>query len=551
MGTDNPDFSRREFIKYSAIGAGVAVTGLTGMEFANARTRTISGQIIGAAHKTGHLLRQGSFPRPDKTETIDCVIVGGGIAGLSAAWRMNKKGFKNFVLLELEAQVGGNSAGGENRTSRYPWGAHYLPLPDERLVYVRELLEELKVIKGYNTAGLPIYDEFYICAAPQERLYAFGQWQDGLFPMNGASKNDIEQFRAFMEEMNRMRDLVGNDGRHAFAIPVDESSKDPIHTALDTISMAQYMRGRGWTSEPLLWHVDYCCRDDYGCNLEDTSAWAGIHYFASRRGIGANADAHSVLTWPEGNHWMVKKMRERVSSRIRANSLVFKIDQSPGQVTVQSYDVTTGRAVAFNARKVIYAAPRFTTHHVISEFQAHPPAYISEFTYAPWMVANITLERPLHEHGVAIAWDNVIYKSESLGYVVANHQNVAPFPARKNVWTYYWPLSSEAPGLARNAALTRSHADWVQLILKDLRGAHPGIERLIENIDIWIWGHGMIRPTPGFLWGEARRIAQQPLNDQIFFAHSDMSGISIFEEAQIRGVYAADAVMKSLHGAVA
>jgi hypothetical protein len=247
----------------------------------------------------------------------------------------------------------------------------------------------------------------------------------------------------------------------------------------------------------------------------------------------------------------VKKLRELVVSHIKPNSLVFKVERKPDGVVVQSYDVGTQRSQAFAAQKVIYAAPRFTSQYVISDFRGHPPTYLPEFTYAPWMVANITLERPMQARGVAMAWDNVIYKSESLGYVVANHQNVAVYPSRKNVWTYYWPLSGEAPIAARNSALTRSHAEWVQLILKDLRAAHPGIEKLIENIDVWIWGHGMIRPTTGFIWGPARRLAQEPLGNQVFFAHSDMSGISIFEEAQVRGVEAADQVLRTIGGSAA
>jgi hypothetical protein len=38
------------------------------------------------------------------------------------------------------------------------------------------------------------------------------------------------------------------------------------------------------------------------------------------------------------------------------------------------------------------------------------------------------------------------------------------------------------------------------------------------------------------------------VNDRILFANSDLSGISIFEEAQYHGVEAAQKVLKKLHG---
>ncbi len=55
----------------------------------------------------------------------------------------------------------------------------------------------------------------------------------------------------------------------------------------------------------------------------------------------------------------------------------------------------------------------------------------------------------------------------------------------------------------------------------------------------------MIRPVPGFIWGSVRA---QMLNQQgrIAFAHSDMSGISIFEEAFTRGLQAADSILAAV-----
>ena len=55
----------------------------------------------------------------------------------------------------------------------------------------------------------------------------------------------------------------------------------------------------------------------------------------------------------------------------------------------------------------------------------------------------------------------------------------------------------------------------------------------------------MIRPTTGFIFGEARAraLAVEP---PLFHAHSDLSGLSLFEEAHYRGVLAAEAAMRHL-----
>ena len=93
------------------------------------------------------------------------VIVGGGIAGLSAAWRLQKRGFRDFVLLEMNGKPAATRARVKNEVSAYPWAAHYVPVPGPKAVYVRELFEELGVLRD------GVWDERYLCFSPQERLF--------------------------------------------------------------------------------------------------------------------------------------------------------------------------------------------------------------------------------------------------------------------------------------------------------------------------------------------------------------------------------------------
>jgi hypothetical protein len=83
----------------------------------------------------------------------------------------------------------------------------------------------------------------------------------------------------------------------------------------------------------------------------------------------------------------------------------------------------------------------------------------------------------------------------------------------------------------------------VDLITEDLAGAHPGLGKYLQRVDVWLWGHGMVRPVPGFVWSEARLRAAAPVAGRIFFAHSDLSGISLFEEAFYHGTRAAEEAM--------
>src|SRR4051794_13764214 len=78
-----------------------------------------AGEIVGASDVFGHRLRDGlhvEVPQ-DAWTSVPIVIVGGGVAGLSAAWRLQKSGFKDFVLFELERAPGGTSRSGSNHSS--------------------------------------------------------------------------------------------------------------------------------------------------------------------------------------------------------------------------------------------------------------------------------------------------------------------------------------------------------------------------------------------------------------------------------------------------
>jgi hypothetical protein len=55
----------------------------------------------------------------------------------------------------------------------------------------------------------------------------------------------------------------------------------------------------------------------------------------------------------------------------------------------------------------------------------------------------------------------------------------------------------------------------------------------------------MIRPLPGRLWGGARQAVERG-GAGIQFAHADVSGMSLFEEANYRGVLAAERTLARL-----
>jgi protoporphyrinogen oxidase len=514
------------------------------------------GSFVGTSHEAGHKLRDGFRPEPtdDAWSTTDVVIVGGGIAGLSAARKLKQAGV-DFVLLELESEVGGTAVSGESKVIAYPWAAHYLPVPLPHNTELINLLDEMELLEGRTDDGTPIVAEQFLCRDPQERLFIDGQWQEGLFPWDQATDDDIAQLEAFQTEIDRWVAWRDTDGKRAFSIPVAECSNDAEVLALDQESMAQWMADRGLDSKHLRWYVDYACRDDYGLSIDQASAWAGIFYFAARVSKPGQ-ESQSFITWPEGNGRLVAHLREFVADHILTGHAVSQVFPAANDDADASKS-ELARVVAFRnstdaqpevrgwkARHVIFAAPPFLTPHLISGYRESGPASIKDFEFGSWLVANLHLDDRPPDNGLVMSWDNVIYESPSLGYVTATHQR--GLDRGPTVLTYYYPLCDASPNVARERLLSLSWEEWADVVLSDLERVHPEIRNLTQRLDIMRWGHAMIRPTPGFISGPARLECSRPFGN-VHFAHSALSGIPLFEEAFYHGNKAASEILESLN----
>jgi len=488
---------------------------------------------MGPSFAAGHRVR-GERPtsEPSRVDRVDVLVVGGGIAGLAAARALKQHGVASVKILELEATVGGNSRFGENHVTRFPLGAHYVPIINHEVEPLRELFSDLGVITEFDARGLPTYDEFFLCADPVERLFMYGRWHESLHPTYGQSSDDAAQAKKFRGLVQSMKLARGRDGRRAFAMPIDQSSEDPAFRGLDRVSMADYLAANGLTSARLRWYVDYCCRDDYGADSGKVSAWAGLYYYASRSGQAVNASPESLLTWPEGNGWLVERLAAGLT--VETKSLVLEIADRENGARVDYVDLRTEEHCRTEALYVVCALPQLVAGRVVRSRDNGMPRAATTIDYVPWVVTNLTLSvPPTTKVESALAWDNVSYHSKSLGYVVANHQSLKT-NRKETVITHYQPMDTLEPRIARQITHTLSHFDWQTLVLADLEGMHPGITASVENLDVWIWGHGMVLPKPGSIWGGDRTRSASPVGN-IHFAHSDTSGVSVFEEAFLQG----------------
>jgi len=522
------------------LGAGAALALVAGCDrFESAQA--IDGGFTGIDMARGHAWRDGAMRQgASKTTTrrTRVLIAGGGVAGLAAARALRQAGIEDFALLELEDAAGGNSRAGQIGGIACPLGAHYLPVPGDDAPEVQNLLEELGLRR--RVAGRWEIDERHLCHSPQERLWFEGEWHDGLLPVHGVGEATLVQYRLFARRVDELRRQM------RFAIPTAKAPFSAGLLALDALPFSVWLAREGLTDPHLRWYLEYCCRDDYGAGLAQVSAWAGIHYFASRHGFHApgeeGGERDSVLTWPEGNAWLAQRIAAPLGDRVKTGQVVTRIAQVKGGVEVDAFDAGSKSMQRWQCDRCVVALPVFIAARVVE----NPPEVLrnaaASVRYAPWLVGNVHLRAPLADRaGPAPSWDNVLYGTRGLGYVDARHQALDPTPGA-TVLTWYRPLgaSSVDGDDGRRRLQDQPWTAWRDELLAELSQAHPDLAQQASRIEFTRYGHAMAIPMVGL---QRQLGSAPPLDGRLSFAHADWSGYSIFEEAFTRGHMAGAAIL--------
>ncbi|MFZ2649840.1 MAG: FAD-dependent oxidoreductase, partial [Burkholderiaceae bacterium] len=493
-----------------------------------------------------------------------------------------REGIEDVQVFELEDGAGGNSRGHTMGGMACPLGAHYLPLPGAQAVEVAQLLAEFGLSRLQG--GRTVYDERHLCHSPQERLFIGGQWVEGLLPpVDALPWGQRTQTRRQYLRFHAAVEAAGAD--QAFCVPAARARASTFAASLGGVSFANWLGTQGYTAPALLWYLDYCCRDDFGAGAGFVSAWAGLHYFASRHGFhapGADSaetqrrpqavalqrpppegveetsggrafpqDHDAVLTWPQGNAWLTQRLAAPLGERLHTGHVALRVRDGRHEASVEFWNAATQSRATWTAAHVVLALPLFVAARLVET----PPGALTQaaalLQYAPWLVANLHLREPLVDRGgAAPAWDNVLFDSPTLGYVDATHQSTKPHPG-PTVLTAYWALGGAAPqelGVQRARLLDAPWSVWAESVLQEIARAHPDIGAHLARIDLMRYGHAMAIPAPG-VHGHVALLALTRARGRLRFAHSDLSGYSVFEEALFHGERAGRAIARELRPA--
>jgi protoporphyrinogen oxidase len=440
-----------------------------------------------------------------KGQKTEIAIIGGGVAGVTAAYRLRNR---NIRLFELSHAIGGTSSAYQHEGISFSQGAHYdLAYPAQYGSEVLELLEELDIIRfepWKNSWGF-VDQQHVIPYFRRQQCYDHGAIRKDVIPEGPAKEQFVELMVSWSGKMNLPTRMIAAD-----------------HQSLGEISFIQFLHKHIEVDENLKRQLDYHMADDYGGNTEQVSAIAGLIYFACRPYYTQSVDLFSP---PNGNDYFIRKMATHLDNhQIQTNHLVKSISKKGQQYVLEVLDILRQEIVVIEAEQVIYAGQKHALKYIY-------PGQDQLFnnSYSPWMVVNLLTKQ---EKGYYGYWQNE-YLGENpkfLGFIDSSVQEQTQLKGYRVLTGYYCLSPSDREYLTtvndHKASIVQETHQTIENMLN---------ERIpVEAAFIKVMGHAMPVPKPGYLFKDANQHPER----QMIYAGVDNGRLPLLFEALDSGLVA-------------
>ena len=605
LGLDTP-ISRRDFLNGSLAGAGSALalsansatadtfTGYGGVgdySLANGNTWPVvqaahrlrdggySEAVIGAARDAGH---------------FDLVVVGGGIAGLSAAHRFRqlRGASARILILENHAMPGGEAKQNEFDVEGIrllgPQGSNDFGLPGQRSDSLTDTF----------------FEEF---ALPHE--YQWQRWDSALKPLRFARDNysNMDGFQETQVDVGYFFDRAQGADQPCWRRNIWSSAlKDTPYSDAARRDLLRWRADHGVVSEAENRYLDTLTYREY---LEKVRGYdaavtrmvepivgllAGVSTDAASARLGRqlvqDPGRPMALSFPGGNSPFPRALLRallpaalpgRDFDSLLYGNVDFRALDTPTQSVCMRLSATAlrvrhsggnadevgvvyeqgGRLFNVRAGQVVMASGGWVNKHLLVDMPEDLRAAYGQFGYAPALIVNVALRQWRFLYDLDITACRWFDDTDGFGYCCNLRQNMvtaqhAPplHPDKPAVLSFY--LGLPVPGLpaatqgiaARARLMNTAYADFELLIRRQMLRLFGASDfkpkRDIAAIVLNRWGHARLVEPPGFHFGVDGK--PSPLErvrqgyGRISIGHSELNGAQHWGSALEYGRKAAE-----------
>jgi protoporphyrinogen oxidase len=435
-----------------------------------------------------HQIRDGHvFDRPAPTKKVGIVIIGGGVAGLSAGFFIAGK--NDWLLLEKEDHFGGNAYQEEYDGQPFATGSAY--------AYKGDAGDQLAAELGLNLLLVNNPDPTIV-----NGTFVPDTWKAGLEHLP-YPKEIIASFKKFRDDIMRLN------------LKTQAMELDAQPFTNFTSAYAKEV-GQWW---------DAYGPSNWGATTEDTSAYVAVD--ALQGLINGEDDTRAILPGGLGciTHRLVETLLPKYKERMLNEATAVAVAPEADRVNVTYFHA--GELTTVSATAVIMCVPKMIASRLITVLPAEQKKAMHRTRYAPYPVVNVIFDKPVYNRG----YDNWCPGNTFTDFIVADWtvRNTPGYQQKNNILSFYTPLRE-----FQRATLLQEEGckSLAANVLADFQKLLPEFNVNPVEVRIYRRGHPMFVAAPG-QFTKNRLAAAQPL-DRIYFGNADSGGPESLTSESVR-----------------